>query len=761
MAKPPTYRMKSRMIIVLVAMVVFGFCVVVHSLFQIQIVQGKEWEGYALRQQLQTIPIEAERGSIYDANGKVLAKSATVWSVCISPNDLVVKGSSPEAEAETKKNRDAVADCLNKILGLDKESLYKTMEKTKSKYEVVKTKVEKPTADLLLAEIDDKNIKGIFLEQNTRRYYPYGNFAASVLGFTNLDNVGAAGLESYYDKVLSGVSGRTVSLRNRRGVNMPMQYEQSYDAKNGNSLVLTIDETLQHYLEKNLEIAYAEHKVKNRVTGIIMDVKTGAILAMADKPDFDPNDAYSIFDPATIAKLEELNYVGNEEAYNKAVKNAKYAQWRNSSISDPYEPGSVFKIITTAGALESGAVTDKSTFYCSGFVEVADRIQRCWIWSSKHVGHGQQTLAEAVKNSCNPAFIDIGQRMGASRFMEYFKNFGLTKGTGIDLPGEANSIYHQSLSISDLSSSAFGQTFKVTPIQMITSACAAVNGGKLMQPYVVKQIIDQNGDVVSTTEPTVKRQVVSEEISKQVALMLEQVVEAGSGTQARIPGYRVGGKTGTSEKLDKLDEEGNPVRLNTLSFFGFAPVDDPQIACLVLVDEPDLENVYGSTIAAPIVGSILADALPYLGIEAQQSTEETEKKPAKTPNLTNLNIHDAEADLRTKGIKFRVVGAGTKVLRQIPENGAPFPVDGIVVLYTEEVTQENMVIVPDVSGKTPEEANAALVGLGLNFSMSGEKVDGAVLKAASQSPAAGEQVAAGTMVAVEFIQVTTSEDKKS
>ena len=746
MANPPSYRMKSRMIIVLVAMILFGFCVVVHSLFNIQIVQGKEWEGYALRQQLRSTPIGAKRGDIYDTNGKVLAKSASVWSVCVSPNDLVVKD-DPDA---TKKNRDAVADCLNKVLGLDKQSLYAIMEKTNSKYEIVKTKIEKPQADALTTEIKDKGVKGIFLEQNTRRYYPYGNFAASVLGFTNYDNVGAAGLESYYEKVLAGTNGRVVSLRNRRGVNMPMQYEQSYEAKDGNSLILTIDETIQHYLEKNLEIAVNEHKVQNRVTGIIMDVKTGAILAMADKPDFDPNDAYTVFGEKKQMELEELNYVGNEKVYQEAVRDAKYAQWRNSAISDPYEPGSVFKIITTASGLEAGVINEKSSFFCSGYVEVAGNTQRCWIWSSRHVGHGQQTLAEAVKNSCNPAFIDIGQRIGAARFLSYFENFGLTKGTGIDLPGEANSIYHPTLTLSDLSSSAFGQTFKVTPIQMITAACAAVNGGKLMQPYIVKQIIDANGDVVSTTEPVAKRQVVSADVSRQTALFLEQVVQEGSGVQARVPGYRIGGKTGTSQKLDKFDENGAPANVNTLSFFGFAPVDDPQVAVLVLVDEPQLVNAYGSTIAAPIVGSILADVLPYLGIEAQFSEEQMNKESFRAPALLNFDIHDAEATLRVKGIKFRVVGKGTKVLRQIPGSGETMPGDGVMVLYTEEVTQENMVVVPDVTGKTPGEANNVLVGAGLNFAMQGDKVDGAVVKAVGQTPVAGEQVASGSLVTVEF-----------
>ena len=739
MAKTPGYRMKSRMIIVLVGMIVFGFCVVLHQLFKLQIIEGDALQNAALQQQLRSQEIGAKRGAIYDANGKTLAESANVWTVCVS-----------RASITSETQADAIVDGMTKILGLDEEYVRKKISNKKSYYERIKTKVEKPEADAITKYVQENGIGGVSLEVDTRRYYPYGNFAATVLGFTNKENKGGAGLESYYEKTLAGTPGRTVSLRNAGGVSMSLQYEQVYDPQDGNSLVLTIDETIQHYLEKNLEIAVQEHKVEERAVGIVMDVKTGAILGMATKPDFDPNDAYAIFDQAALEELEELNTVETKEQYKKAVGDAQFAQWRNKAISDPYEPGSVFKIITAAGALESGTSNANSTFYCPGYKEVAGRRIDCWI-SSRGEGHGQQNFVEAVKNSCNPAFIEIGQKMGVTRFSDYFANFGLTEGTGIDLPGEANSIYYPAnkMGIAELSSASFGQTFKVTPIQLITAASAAINGGKLMQPYVVKQVIDSQGNVVSTTEPTVKRQVISEDISKELCLMLEQVVTEGSGKQARIPGYRVGGKTGTSEKIDLENQTGK--KKNILSFLGFAPVDDPQIACLVLLDEPDLINAYGSTVAAPVVGSILADVLPYVGIEPQYTQEELENVATQTPNVTNLDIHDAESVLRIAGLKFQTIGSGTTVVRQVPGIMEAIPKDGKVMLYTEEESEEGDVTVPDVVGLSGAAANKAIVDAGLNFAASGTGIEGSVSVAASQTPAAGELVAKGTVVTVEFI----------
>lgn len=764
MKTPPSYRMKSRMIVVLVSMIVFGFCLVVHSLFRIQIVEGQDMQNRALGQQMREERVGATRGVIYDTTGKVLARSSSVWQICVSPADIEnLAGGDDEVRA---RKRQEVIDCLYNVLGIDKKKVEKALQDTGSYYVVVQKKVERPEYEKLIAEINAKKIKGIFAEEMTQRRYPYGNLASTVLGFANNDNVGATGLESYYEKTLSGTPGRVVSLRNRAGATMPLEYEQTYEAKNGNSLVLTIDEQLQHYLEKNLEIAVSEHRVRNRVTGIIMDVNTGAVLAMASKPDFDPNDPYTISDPDMTANLEEIKKETDmrkalaataeeqkkaEDEYQNAVWKAHNTLWRNKAISDPYEPGSVFKIVTLSTALEVGSSTLNSHYNCIGYKEVAGRQIHCHYWGSHRMGHGDQTLAQATMNSCNPAYIEIGQGIGATRFAEYFGNFGLMQGTGIDLPGEANSIYHTKFSAADLASSAFGQTNKLTPIQLITACSAAVNGGKLMQPYVVRQVLDSDGNVVSNTEPYVKREVISEQTSKTVREILEQVVSEGSGQQARIPGYKVGGKTGTSEKLDERDPETGRIP-NVLSFFGFAPADDPQIACLVMLDDPDIYDAWGSVIAAPIVGSILSDSLPYLGIEPQYTEEELEKQTNQVPYLVNYDIHEAESKLRIAGMRYRIMGGGSKVLQQIPGAGEILPEEGSVVLYTEEVQEDNIVEVPNVVGKSATEVNTQLAGLGFNVAMAGDTLEGASLVAVSQTPEAGTKVASGSVVTVTFAE---------
>ncbi len=742
--------MKHRMIVVLLFMVLVGFVVVLHQLFVLQIVEGEEWQSEALDHQLRSQEIAPKRGVIYDTNMTPLARSATVYTVCISPAEILTGSNSEEKKQE-------VSDTLRTMLGVDPALVEQKMKNTGSFYERVKTKVEKPEADALMEFVSENNVKGIFLEEDTRRYYPYGNFAATVLGFTNNDNVGAYGLESYYNNVLAGTPGRSVSMRNSVGVTMPLEYDETYPAQDGNSLVLTLDEKIQHYLEKNLETAVNEHRVSNRATGIVMNVKTGAILAMASKPDFDPNDPYTIFSETKREELEALNTVEQKEQYQTAKQQAQYAQWRNPAVSDPYEPGSVFKIITASGALESGAVDHNTGFYCPGYKEVAGRIQRCWVYGQKGIGHGQQNIADAIRNSCNPAFIEIGQRMGAKVFYENFSNFGLTEGTGIDLPGEAGSIYYtdKNMGLAELSSSSFGQTFKVTPIQLITACCAAVNGGKLMQPYIVQQIIDSEGNVVSSTEPVVKRQVISEAVSKDMCEMLEAVVTEGSGSAARVPGYRIGGKTGTSEKIDKYEQERkenpNAQMKYVLSFFGFAPVDDPEIACLVLLDEADVPNPYGSTVAAPVVGAVLADVLPYVGIEPQYTEEELENVATTTPLLLDKDIHEAESILRIAGLKYQIVGEGTTVVKQVPGYQEPLPKDGRVVIYTEEFTDEQMVEVPNVVGMTVAQANQTLVDqYSLNISVSGTGLEGSSGRAVSQNPVAGTKVAPGTIVAVEF-----------
>jgi stage V sporulation protein D (sporulation-specific penicillin-binding protein) len=529
MAKAPTNKMRKRMYFLLILMMVGGFGLLIFRLYQIQIQEGPAYQKMALDQQLRATTISAERGNIFDRNMKTLAASATVWTVFISP-----------AQIENEAELELIADNLSAILDVDREKIIERGQKKSSYYEIIKSKIEKETADRVTEFILEHNIKSVNLEEDTKRYYPYGTLASTVLGFTGSENKGAYGLESYYDKVLAGTPGMVVSAKNAKGADLPFRYQQLYEPKDGNSVVLTIDEVVQHFLEKHLETAVVEHNVKNRAVGIVMNVKTGEILAMATKPDFDPNNYQAVGDAEIARELQKLKDAGDEEAYNAMLRQAQFDQWRNKAISDPYEPGSVFKIITSAMALDLEAVQPTGDyFYCPGYHIVAGRRKACW----KTAGHGSIDFTQAVKFSCNPAFMMVGARVGAVNFYSYADNFGLLEPTKIDLPGEADSYFYP-LSLlakesgEELASSSFGQTFKITPIQMIAAAAAAVNGGKLLQPYVVKQVIDPEGNIISGTETVQKRQVISEETSKELASILEHVVADPDGSGV-TPAFRV------------------------------------------------------------------------------------------------------------------------------------------------------------------------------------------------------------------------------
>lgn len=735
----PTVQMRRRLLIVVAMVTIVGFGILILRLYNLQVIDPDNYQQRAIDQQLQSVSISAKRGSILDRNNKTLAQSATVWNVFVAP-----------AEIETAEEAELMATELSALLDLDKQKILERCEKKGSYYEIVKSKVEKDEADEVLKLITEKNLVGVHIEEDTKRYYPYGSLASTLLGFTNAyDNTGSMGIEAYYDRYLSGTPGMVVSLKNAKSTDMPSRFQQRYDAKDGDSVVLTIDETIQHFVEKNLETAVVEHGIKNRAVGIVMDVNTGEILAMATKPDFDPNNPREIKDPKALERLAGLD--PDSDAYKTQLEKEQYAQWRNKAISDPYEPGSVFKIVTVAGALENGVVDLNDTFTCTGAIQVASELIHCW----KLAGHGTQNLTETVMHSCNPAFIMIGQRLGGAAFYDNFEAFGLTEKTGIDLPGEAGnkSLYHERdrliNNVVELSSSSFGQTFKVTPIQMITAVSAAVNGGKLMQPQVIKQIVDSEGRVVENFEPVMVRQVISEETSDTVRYLIDQVVNApgGSGGSARVPGYRIGGKTGTSEKLDLATDENDHV----LSFVGVAPIDDPQIAVLVVLDSPELENVFGSVIAAPVVGAILADTLPYLGIEPKYTAEELAELDVNMPNVTGIIAHDAQSQLRNMGLESRVIGDGANIVAQVPTEGAAVPKGSTVLLYTEGAQMEAQVAVPDVIGRPGLEANQTIVNAGLNIKLTGADIDGESVVAYHQSPEPGTMVDKGTVVTVEFI----------
>ena len=741
MSNLPDSSSRRRLLIVCLCIVALGFGMVVYNLYKVQITQGDFYQQRAIAQQLRTTPITANRGTIYDRNGNTLAVSATVWTVLFSPHDI------DDAEAEI------LADGMSEILGVDREFVIEKAKNKKNYYQIVKKKVEKETADKVIAFAAEHKIAGVSLQKDSKRYYPYGSLGSSVLGFVNEENQGVYGIESYYNTTLSGTPGKVVAAKNAWGTDMPFSYQEMYDAKDGHSLVLTLDETIQHMLDKHLETAVVEHKVRNRAAGIIMDVKSGEILGMTTKPDFDPNEAYEIADPAAKAAVEALR--GDDEAYQQALNAARFAQWNNKCISEPYEPGSVFKIVTLSTGLETGAVVPSNHFHCPGFYMVGNVRKGCW----KTAGHGDQDLAAAVRNSCNPAFMMVGQRIGAERFYDYFSNFGFTETTGVDLPGEAIGSYHSKKALTNpndyensLTSCSFGQTFKVTPLQLITAVAAAVNGGTLYEPHVVKQILDAEGNIVQNIEPNAKRQVISAETSAIVCQMLETVVTEGSGKNSYIPGYRIGGKTGTSEKIDLMNKTGEDRKV--LSFVGIAPMDDPQIACLVLLDEPTLVNEYGSTIAAPVVGSILADVLPYLGMEKVYTEEELKKLDVYVENQVAKVAHDAQSACTRTGLNARIIGGGGIVVSQIPAAGSTVPKGSTIMLYTDESAESDVVTVPDVIGKSGLVVNRLVLNAGLNIKITGVGIENENAVAAKQTPAGGTEVPRGTVVTIDFADTT-------
>lgn len=727
--------MRRRIVGIMICFMLFGFVVLLARLFLLQVAHGEEYQARAAQQQTRSTTLGANRGTIYDRNGAVLAKSATVWNVCLSPADI------------TPEDLPVMAKMLGEILDVSPEYIIEQGSDRKSYYKRIARRIDLETRTEVLEYLDANDVDGVFFEEDTKRYYPYGSLASTVLGFTNYDNAGAYGLEAKYNKELSGTPGMVVSAKNAWGSDMPFKYQQRNEASDGNSLVLTLDEGIQHFVEKHLETAIVEHSIGNRACGIVMDITTGEILAMATKGDFDPNDPYTLQDEAAVLELEEYEKEHPEgtEEYNNKLEELWFDQWRNKAISDPYEPGSVFKIITAATALDNGAVTLNDSFYCGGSITVSDRRIGC----HKREGHGALNFMEGMQHSCNPVFITIGQRVGAAAMYDYIGNFGLREPTGIDLPGEAEGIHHSLSTLSkegmvELSSTSFGQSFKVTAIEMITAAGAAVNGGQLMQPYIVKQVRDSEGNVISTTQPTVKRQVVSAETSQTIQYLVEKVVDGGSGRYAAVPGYRIGGKTGTSEILDQAGSE-----KNILSFIGFAPMEDPKYAVLVVLDEPKLDNVFGSVIAAPVVGAIFQEMLPYLGIEPNYTEEELAETEVEVPYLIGQKPHDAQAELTIRGLQTRIAGEGPEVLQQIPQSGRKMPKGTTVTLYTSETELDEDVEIPNVVGLTAQEANRVLATEnGLNVELRGAVKDGVQAVVTEQWPLAGAQAKTGDIVVI-------------
>ena len=717
-----------RNLIWLTGTVVVLFMVLIVRLAYISLIRHEYYSELATSQQLRDTTIFADRGTIYDANMNILARSATVWTVALDPNHT------------DEEDHEKIAAFLSEKLDVPYDTVLSKC-KEDSYYSIIKRKVDKPVKDEIEKFIDEEDIYGITFTQDTKRYYPYGNLASQVLGFVGTDNNGLYGLEAYYEQYLSGISGRILTAVNAKGKNMYYRMESMTDAEDGYNLVLTIDANIQRYLEQALDEAVKEHNVSNYACGIVMDVNDGSIYAMASKPDFDPNDPLEIYTEMLSSGLESIT---DEEEYLAALKNAQEYQWRNKAISDIYEPGSVFKVVTASAALESGTFTLSSRFRCYGSYNVYGDI---YIDDARSYAHGDEDFTEATINSCNSAFMQMGLTMGREIFYSYFKAFGLTERTGIDLPAESGSSFYtaEQMGPVELASCSFGQSNSITPIQLVTAVAAAVNGGYLVEPHVVREILDSNGNIVSQTGSTVKRQVISQETSRTMCQVLEKVAE---NSNAYLSGFRLGGKSGTAEKLNS--DSGDFVS----SFCAFGPADSPQVICLILYDGAHSYSTYGGNIVAPVVANVMSYTLPYLGVEAVYSDDELDSVDVWVPYVTSLSLTSAKAQLQSEGLNITVNGDGTTVVSQSPQGGSSMPKGSTVILYTDE-SEPKYVTVPDLNGYTESYVRSVLESLGLNLRVSGSTSGYA--EARSQSITPGESVQEGTLIEVSFILSDTND----
>ncbi len=743
--------MLSRSFIVLVAMA-FLFVINIGSLVNVQLIKNDTFKAYAEKNQLDDKVISAHRGTIYDCNMNVLAQSAAVWKVYINPNNF-----TSYSDEFNKLAVDSVTDKLSSILEIDKESVReKITNYSEMKYIVVKSKVEKEQRDKinkllteyisLPTQTEDGRIKEnrvyynyyIGIESDTKRYYPDGSLASSLLGFTGSEDEGRYGLEYEYDNILTGTDGRMIYSNSAMNANSSLEFESTYDAIPGNNLVLTIDETIQRYLDDALEQCFIDTNCET-CYGIVMDVHTGAVLAMSSKNDYNPNSPSEITNDRVNKKLGEIT---DKKEKEDAVANARAQQWSNNAISDVYEPGSVFKLITLAAAIEEGEALDN--FFCGGHIQIEDRNYFC----HNHAGHGSETLNQGLANSCNPYYITMGQNLGINRFNKYFDAFGFTEKTGIDLPAEANPVagvtYHKfdEMTKVNLASTSFGQSFGVSAIQMITAVNAIGNGGKLMQPYVVSKVLDNEDNVVSETKPVVKRQVISESTSKRVLEAMVETVETGTAKNAYVTGYNVAGKTGTSDKLTKTGEY-------IASFAGIAPANDPQISIIIVVDEPQGANG-GGAVAAPVASEVIEKTLTYKNVKRNYNENEISELNMSVPNLVGKDVYSATTEASQKGLTVKVIGSGTTVLSQCPSYGQYIPKNGTIAVYTAEDAQKLKVQVPDFTGVDILTASYTAAQFGLNIKVSGNSLQSVGLVAYRQSIEKGTEVEYGSTITVYF-----------
>lgn len=724
---------QTRSFVLMILMGVVMFVLLFFRLFDLQITRHEELQGKAVNQQTRRTVVTANRGTIYDAGGNILAISSSAETIILSP--LEIDNAVNDTENPVSWTKESLAAGLAEILGKDASAIRKRMDNVKSQYEVIQLRADEDTAAKVRSYVDENKIAGVHLVADTKRYYPYGSLAAQVIGFVGDENTGLYGLEAYYEKELEGQSGLVISSKDQAENDMLYTYEQYFAAKNGSDLTLTLDTTIQYYLEKGIESMVDKFSAANGASGIVMDAKTGGILAMASYPNYDLNDFLTVSDQTLQERIERGE---------STVADMQLLQWRNKALNDTYEPGSTFKILTLSAALEEGVVDKTTTVNCGGSVSISGYTIHC---SNKN-GHGLQTLVQSVGNSCNPAFINYGLRIGSEKFYEYMRSFGLMNTTGIDLGGEAVGVFAADSSFTqlDLACYAFGQNFTVTPLALIAAQAACVNGGYLHTPYLVERITDSDGNVTYRHDDTPVRQVISEQTSATVRECLEYVVASGTGKNGQVAGYRIGGKTGTADK----GQTGDVV----VSFLCFAPADDPQVIMLITMDTPSRATgtyVSGGNMVAPTASTVMAEILPYLGVEPSYSADELLGMDTTVPNVIGMSVEEAKTKLKDRALSYKIVGDGETITDQTPAGGAIIPGKSSVILYVGEEKSTDKCVVPHLIGKTPSEANTTATAAGLLIRFSGTTgSESSSVRVLSQSIDEGTEVEAGTVITVQL-----------
>ena len=712
---------QTRSFVLMILMGVVMFVLLFFRLFDLQITRHEELQSKAVNQQTRRTVVTASRGTIYDTAGNILAISSSAETIILSP--LEIDSALNDTENPVTWTKDSLAAGLAEILGKDAASIRKRMDNVKSQYELIQLRADEEVAAKVRAYVEENKISGVHLVADTKRYYPYGSLAAQVIGFVGDDNTGLYGLEAYYEEELEGQSGLVISAKDQAENDMLYTYEQYFAAKNGSDLTLTLDTTIQYYLEKGLEAMTDKFSAANGASGIVMNAKTGGIMAMASYPNYDLNDFLTVSDQTLQERIERGE---------NTLAEMQLLQWRNKALNDTYEPGSTFKILTLSAALEEGVVDKTTTVNCGGSVNISGYTIHC---SNKN-GHGLQTLVQSVGNSCNPAFINYGLRIGNEKFYEYMRSFGLMNTTGIDLGGEAVGVFAADSSFTqlDLACYAFGQNFTVTPLTLISAQAACVNGGYLHTPYLVERITDSDGNVTYRHDSTPVRQVISEQTSATVRECLEYVVASGTGKNGQVAGYRIGGKTGTADK----GQTGDVV----VSFLCFAPADDPQVIMLITMDTPSRATgtyVSGGNMVAPTASTVMAEILPYLGIEPSYSAEELLGMDTTVPNVIGSTVEQAKEKLKERALSYKIVGDGDTITDQTPAGGAIIPGKSTVILYASAAKPTDKCVVPHLLGKTPSEANTAATGS-----------ESSAIRVLSQSIDEGTEVDAGTVITVQL-----------